>query len=230
MAEHFDGDVGEGKGRDKPAKYKLNVQNKTISWNEPSIMVATAIKEAGFDPEKPWIIILKAAGKPKQEVGLDYVIDLTDPGVEKLRLAPKDVGNGEALWAPRRDFEVSDEDETFLDQLGLRWETVLVGETRWLVIYEYRLPDGYRTRTADLALLIPREYPDAQLDMFYLHPPASLASGGHLDRCDGTVEIEKKSYQRWSRHRQSVPWDPTKDNVATHLGLVDGCLAREVER
>ena len=230
MAEHLDGNVGKGKDREKPAKYKLNVQNKTIQWGEPAITVAVAIKEAGFDPDKPWIIILKAAGKPKMEVGLDYVIDLTDPGVEKLRLTPKDVGNGEAPWVARCDFEVLDEDGAFLDELGLRWETLIDGESRWLVIHDYPLPQGYRAETASLALLIPREYPDAQLDMFYLHPAASLASGARLDRCDATVEIEGKIYQRWSRHRQGVPWDPTMDNVATHLGLVEGCLAREVER
>lgn len=230
MAEHSDDGQGKGHGQGKGPKYKLNVQNKTIEWAEPTITVATAIKEAGFDPDKAWIMILKIAGEPKREVGLTDIIDLTNPGVEKLRLTPKDVGNGEAPLPPRREFEVLDADEAFLNQLGLRWETIIDGKTRWLIIYDYPLPDGYDQPTADLALLMPSDYPDAQLDMFYLRPAVSLARGGRLDRCNGVVTIETKPYQRWSRHRQSVAWDPLKDNVATHLGLVDGCLAREVNQ
>lgn len=233
MAEHLDGDFekgnNEGRGPGKPKTYKLNVQNKTINWPEPTITAGAAIREAGFDADKPWIIILKVAGQPKRELTLESVIELTNPGVEKLRLTPKDVGNGEAS-SPRRDFELLDEDHIFLDQLALRWATILDNGVRWLLIYGYPLPEGYSSETVDLALLIPTEYPDAQLDMFYLHPAVALTCGRQLDCCNATMTIEGLDYQRWSRHRQSSAWDPLKDNVTTHLGLVDGCLAREVEQ
>jgi len=43
----------------------------------------------------PGIIILKIAGEPKKEVDLNYMIDLRHKGIEKLRLTPRQINNGE---------------------------------------------------------------------------------------------------------------------------------------
>ena len=34
-------------------------------------------------------------GQPKKEVTLDYVVDLRTPGIEKIRLTPRGIDNGE---------------------------------------------------------------------------------------------------------------------------------------
>ena len=80
--------------------------------------------QAGFDTSKPWHIYFKVAGEPKREVQLDTVLDLETPGIEKLRLSPRDVGNGEAPPAPHRDFALLDVDAEYLDRIKLRWETI----------------------------------------------------------------------------------------------------------
>ena len=62
--------------------WKLNVQGVIIESPQPEIVVRQAIKQAGFNPDTPWIIILKVAGEPKREVDLSFVIDLRHKGIE----------------------------------------------------------------------------------------------------------------------------------------------------
>src|ERR1700722_2436560 len=84
--------------------WKLNVQGVLIESRQPEITVRHAIKEAGFNPDTPWIIVLKISGEPKREVDLSFVIDLRHTGIEKLRLTPRHINNGEVAAARRMDF------------------------------------------------------------------------------------------------------------------------------
>jgi|GEM_PF-1075075 len=142
--------------------WKLNVQGVTLDAPTPAIKVSDALTEAGFDPNKGWHIFLKVVGKPKRAVELTDIIDLTEPGIEKLRLTPKEINNGEAHPAPRREFDVLEVDEKHLQALGLRWETVIDTERRWLLIHNYPVPVGYTVTRTLLALELPPTYPGAQ--------------------------------------------------------------------
>lgn len=102
-----------------------------------------AIVRAGEDPDRRQQILLSVAGQPRRKVALDDVIDLRTPGIEKLRLRPDDVNNGEANVPLTRDFALLPTDEAYLDRIGLRWETVAEGACRWLLIHRYPLPSGY---------------------------------------------------------------------------------------
>ena len=117
--------------------WKLNVQGVILDVLTPTIVVREALLEAGFNPDQGWYIFLKVHGEPKRAVTLTDTIDLRTPGIEKLRLNPKEVNNGEAPSALRRDFDLLDVDEAHLGRVGLRWETVEEAARRWLVI---RLP------------------------------------------------------------------------------------------
>ena len=216
-------------GKGPPSKdYKLNVQGVVINWDESSISVRDAITTAGFDPTTEWLIFLKIQGTPKELVALDTIIDLTRPGLEKLRLTPKDVTNGEA--APTfDDFALLDSDDALLEGLGLPWRTLVECNRRWLLLDNYPVPPGYTAATTALALEIPLTYPSAQIDMFYCYPQLALASGCAIDRTQVRAMILGQEFHGWSRHRSGASaWDPAKDNVATQLALVDHCLAREV--
>ena len=147
------------------------------SCRSPEIVVRQAIKQAGFNPDTPWIIVLKVAGEPKREVDLSFVIDLRHKGIEKLRLTPRQINNGEMAAGRRVEFALLPQDEEHLDHLGLRWETLVDGGRRWLIIRNYPLPPGYRSPVADIAIEVPVSYPGAQLDMFYCHPPLALPLG-----------------------------------------------------
>ncbi|WP_407116132.1 E2/UBC family protein [Bradyrhizobium sp. LMG 9283] len=207
--------------------WKLNVQGVVIESRFPQIVVRDALKLAGFDPDAGWIIVLKIAGEPRKEVELNATIDLTHPGVEKLRLTPRHINNGEAAGPCRRDFALLPQDEVHLDRLGLRWETIADGARRWLLLHSYPLPQGYTVGATDIAIEVPVSYPGAQLDMFYCHPHLALANGQPIPQVQCIESVTGIGFQRWSRHR---PWDSARDNVGTHLALVDESLRREVER
>ncbi|MCP3404055.1 E2/UBC family protein [Bradyrhizobium sp. CCGB01] len=217
----------DGDGVDPARTWKLNVQGVVIDSRSPQIVVRDAIKLAGFDPDADWIIVLKVAGEPRKEVDLNATIDLSHPGVEKLRLTPRQINNGEAAAPCRRDFALLPQDEVHLDRLGLRWETIIDGARRWLLLRAYPLPPGYTVAVTDLAIEVPVSYPGAQLDMFYCHPHLALRNGQSIPQVQCIESLNGIGFQRWSRHRQ---WDSARDNVSTHLALVEESLRREVER
>ncbi|MEW6453895.1 MAG: multiubiquitin domain-containing protein [Pseudomonadota bacterium] len=223
----LDGNAVESFVTRKP-HWEINVQGVPVISDAPSIVVREAITQAGFDPDKGWFVFLKVQGQPKREVALADPIDLRMPGIERLRLTPRNVDNGEAP-TPRRDFALLDADEDHLDRLGLRWETVLEGKRRWLLIHGYRMPSGYTVSNTELAIEVPPTYPQAALYGFYAYPPLARTSGGAIPSTQLRGTIRGREFHGWSRHRgASDPWNPAKDNIATHLALVDAALAKEV--
>lgn len=212
----------------KPKVWELNVQGKKIISATPVISVVDALTRAGFDPNA-WIIVLKVAGQPKRQLSVGDEIDLLAPGIEKIRLTAKDVSNGEAHTAPFRDFALLEVDEYYLDGLSLRWETRNSDGLRWLIIHGFQVPAGYTAATATVALMVPPTYPQSQIDMFYVYPPLQRATGADIPATEAIQSIEGLPFQRWSRHRGNVvPWNPQRDNVVTHLALVESSLIAEV--
>lgn len=209
--------------------WKLNVQGVILDVAQPSISVRDALVQAGFNPDQGWQIFLKVAGQKKQAVDLTDEVDLRTPGIEKLRLTPKDVNNGEAPRGPRSDFALLDADEEHLGRLGLRWETIIEEGRRWLVIYDYPLPVGYTAEVTTLALEIPPTYPGAQVYGFYSYPPLELVDGRAIESTQLRGVLLGVEFHGWSRRRgKAAPWNPALDNVRTQLALVDAALAKEV--
>lgn len=213
----------------KERVWKLRVQGVTLEFTVPVVKVADAMTKAGFDPSKAWHIYLLVAGQPKQEVDKNYMVDLRTPGLEKIRLMQRNVDNGDGQQSKlQRDFKLLAVDERYLDGIGLQWETILSGERRWLIIHEYQLLPGYVPAVSKLALDIPKDYPSAQIDMFYFAPAVARRDGLPIPSIQITANIGGIVYQGWSRHRNGTnPWDPYTDNVPTHLALVESCLSRE---
>jgi len=213
----------------KPA-WKLNVQGVMLELFAPTIVVQEALVEAGFNPDQGWHIFLKVVGQQKQPVELTTVIDLRTPGIEKLRLTPKDVNNGEAPVVPRRTFALLDIDEAHLNRLSLKWETLVEGERRWLLLHDYPLPVGYTVSHSKIALEIPPTYPGAQIYGFYAYPPLALSSGKVIASTQLRGVLLGAEYHGWSRNRgPSAPWDANTDSVVTQLTLVDAALAKEID-
>ncbi|WP_165856046.1 multiubiquitin domain-containing protein [Marinobacter sp. JSM 1782161] len=205
--------------------WKLDVQGELITWNSPTISVRDALTQASFDPNKSWIITLKVNGQGKQKVKVDDIIDLTTPGIERLRVLKGEVNNGEA--PPRRQFDLLPKDNAYLDRQNLYWETLCNGG-RWLLLKSYPLPTGYNYSSCNIAISIPNQYPDAKLDMFFCDPPLALKNGRAIPRTESMQTIEGRSFQRWSRH-PTAPWNPSEDSIRTHMALIDESINREVE-
>jgi hypothetical protein len=214
----------------KQREWKLKVQGVIIKSATPTIVVRNAMIEAGFDITKGWTIFLIVKGHPKQPLTLDSIVDLRAPGIEKIRLMTGNVGNGESQQQTlRREFKLLPVDVEYLEDLDKPWETIMTGERRWLVIRDYELAEGFMPRRVNFALDIPKTYPAAQIDMFYFSPWVTFADGGEIASTQVRETIDGVTYQGWSRHRNAPPaWDPSTDNVMTHMALVEFCLGKEL--
>jgi hypothetical protein len=90
-------------------------------------------------------------------------------------------------------------------------------------------PQGYSAEQVTIALLIPPQYADTQIDMVYVHPPLARLDGKPIAALS-PQPIRGDAFQRWSRHRTGAnPWRPGVDEVASHLTLVDEWLRREFD-
>ena len=209
--------------------WKLNMQGVLLELSAPTVVVREALVLAGFNPDQGWQIFLKVAGQAKQPVQLTTEIDLRTPGIEKLRLTPKDVNNGEGPATPCRVFALLDIDEAHLERLGLRWETIIEANRRWLLLHDYPLPAGYSVAHTKLALEIPPTYPGAQIYGFYAYPPLALGCGRTIESTQLRGVLLGVEFHGWSRNRgPAAPWNSAMDNVVTQLALVDAALAKEI--
>ena len=127
----------------------------------------------------------------------------------------------------RRQFELLDEDQEFLKNLCLPWETVVAGRVLWVLVHRYKLPVGYSQKEISLAVNMPTGYPRAQLDMVYFYPMISRLDNKPIGAL-AQMNIDGKIWQRWSRHRTPKnPWREGVDNLSTHFALIDYWLERE---
>lgn len=133
------------------------------------------------------------------------------------------------MKASVQEFRLPQADEEYIDRLGLSWRAILDSNNKWLIIEKWQIPDGYSHREAELALLIPTNYSDTQIDMAYFNPHISRSDGKPINSLS-VVNIRAQNYQCWSRHRTAQnPWRPGEDDVASHLATVDYWLRREME-
>jgi hypothetical protein len=130
----------------------------------------------------------------------------------------------------RRQFVLLDEDEKFLQDYGLPWETVVDGSL-WVLIHDFPLPDGYNNSRATAAIRMETGYPASQLDMVYFHPPITRNDGKVIGATQTSQTIDGQNFQRWSRHRTAQnPWKVGRDNLGAHIILIEEWLEREFRK
>lgn len=209
--------------------WKLLVQGVLLTFETPKVLVRDALVKAGLDPDSGWTAALKFVGSPREVVDINDTIDLTRKGIEKLWLRPSHINNGDNQPRERRAFPLRALDEKFLIERGEAWETLIDDTKRWFIIRAYTLPEGYKQKHVDIAVLVPPTYPAATLDMFYCAPHLQLSSGRQIPQTQARQSIEGISYQRWSRHRHGdTLWNPATDSLITHIAIIDDAIAREV--
>ncbi len=130
----------------------------------------------------------------------------------------------------RRDFELLPQDEEFLKEYGLPWETVLDG-SRWVLIHEFPTHEGYDHPQVSAAIRLETGYPNGALDMVYFLPALARIDGKPIGATQAKQQITGQTYQRWSRHRTAKnPWRPGQDSLGTHVILIEDWLEREFRR
>lgn len=140
----------------------------------------------------------------------------------------------------RREFQLPEEDEEFLDASGLPWEAAVVmeGASRalWIFVTDYPLPVGYsqsetslQVKTVTLGIRV-TGYPSTGLDMVYVHPPLCRSSGQQIAAV-GNLTLDGRTFQQWSRHYSSTnQFRIGTDNIGTHLSLIDEWFRKEVRK
>ncbi|PNG24401.1 E2/UBC family protein [Methylocella silvestris] len=130
----------------------------------------------------------------------------------------------------RRQFDLLPDDQKFLDELGLPWETIVDGSP-WVLIHDFPTHDGYTHATVTAAIRIETGYPAAALDMVYLYPALARKDRQTIGATQAMQALDGRQFQRWSRHRTGAnPWKANFDNIGTHICLVEDWLAREFEK
>jgi hypothetical protein len=131
----------------------------------------------------------------------------------------------------RCQFDLLPQDQQFLDEYGLSWETIVDG-SQWVLIHNFpTLHEGYNQESVTAAIRLETGYPITALDMVYFDPPLARKDGRAIGATEATQQIDGRTFQRWSRHRTEVnPWKPGQDSIGSHVILIEDWLAREFER
>ncbi len=130
----------------------------------------------------------------------------------------------------RRQFDLPEQDQVFLNEYGLPWETIVDG-SQWVLIHDFPTHEGYNHPRVTAAIRMETGYPNTELNMVYFFPALARTDGRQIGATDAKQVIDGKSYQRWSRHRSGQnPWKIGRDSLGTHVILVEDWLAREFEK
>ncbi|WP_425062036.1 E2/UBC family protein [Pyruvatibacter mobilis] len=131
----------------------------------------------------------------------------------------------------RRDFDLLPEDEKFLNEYNLPWETITDG-SQWVLIHNFPSQhEGYNHGTVTIAIRLETGYPNTPLDMVYVDPPLARRDRQAIGATNAHQNIAGKTYQRWSRHRTAQnPWRPGEDGISSHVFLIEDWFAREFEK
>lgn len=229
MIEVAEIEVYAREGRDVPiaCSYKIRVDRQHFVVHTHTITGREILALASKTPDTHKLYEHKHGHQPEQ-IGPDQVVDLRAHRVERFTTMPRDTTEGLVATPLRREFQLPAEDLLYLDGLSLEWEAVNDGRAAWLIIHEWRLPDGYTLSEVSLALMIPPNYSDSQIDMVFFRPGLARADGQAI-RALSSQTIVGTEWQRWSRHRTGAnPWRPGEDDIASHLGLVDHWLRCEL--
>ncbi len=99
-----------------------------------------------------------------------------------------------------------------------------------MIIDGFAVPRGYNHTAVSVALLLHASYPDVQIDMAYFLPALVRADGRSI-RALGDQSLDRKTWQRWSRHRVGADaWRAGVDNIETHLLFVTAFLEEELRK
>jgi hypothetical protein len=219
-----------GKPVPKGKRYRFKVGKDKFETDKEKLKGREILTIAGKTPPENWLLSQKK-GKAVVQIELDQEVDLTEPGVERFMVMPKDQTEGESVATFRRQFSLPADDVEGLDELGLPWETVLEGGAMWLLVHEHPLPAGYTIPLATVAIRISQNYPIEQLDMVYFFPAIVRADGVAIGATESYQAIAGQNFQRWSRHYTAAnPWVPGEFSVLTHLALIRHWLEREFKK
>jgi hypothetical protein len=118
-------------------------------------------------------------------------------------------------------------DREFLEDKEYAFDVEKVGGAIHLILRDFPFPAAYAPRTADLLIILPAGYPNANPDMFWTFPDVKLISGAWPQASEVHQGYGDRSWQRWSRHFQGT-WRAGVDSLRTYLTAVRTEIAKGI--
>lgn len=108
-----------------------------------------------------------------------------------------------------------------LDDLRVSYALEVIEDPSFvnLVFAAFALGDGYNISHSELLLRIPRSYPEAGPDMFWVAPALTRISGDLPINAEHIETHLDRPWRRFSWHRKG-PWNPNIDNLASYLEFI----------
>lgn len=136
--------------------------------------------------------------------------------------------NGDHLHSqPPADYGLGDAD---LREAGIDSTRITIhkqpGGWSFLVISGYQLPGGFQPGGVDLLVKLPPGFPDAQPDMFWVHPAVKTAFGT-LPRATCIEQLLGKDWQRFSWHLSAGAWQPGVSTLRDFMRCIAARLLRK---
>lgn len=211
--------------------YVIQVDKTQFEEKQPEMTGREILHLVELTPDKYRLFEL---GEGQREILPDEKVDFRKCGIERFKSVAKHAneGNGAAVGAAplsivRKQFQLPAEDVRFLDNICGKWETIMSGNAGWILLPNYKLPEGYNVKEATVAFMLPTSYPTVEFDMMYFYPAINRADGQPIGALS-IQPIDGKNFQRWSRHRNPGDWRSGIDNVETHFLSVHAWLNDEL--
>jgi hypothetical protein len=118
-------------------------------------------------------------------------------------------------------------DREFLEEKGYSYTAISAGGELHVVLRDYEFPPVYAPRTADLLIILPAGYPNANPDMYWTYPDVKLVNGQWPLNSEHHQTYGSRSWQRWSRHYQGK-WRAGVDSLRTYLAVVRKEIAKGI--
>jgi hypothetical protein len=108
-----------------------------------------------------------------------------------------------------------------IDELKARYDLEVIEEPSYIcvILRDFEVGDGYNFAASDLLLRIPRSYPDANPDMFWVRPDLTLAGGAVPQSAECVEQHVGRSWRRFSWHWPQ-PWNPNLGDLTTYITFV----------
>lgn len=115
-------------------------------------------------------------------------------------------------------------DKKYLDDRGYDYDVHEANNETLLVLKNYTVSSMYDQEEIDVLIKIPKGYPIAKLDMFWVYPHVNIKStNARPPQADVFNDYLGKRWQRFSRHYK---WNPTF-SLANHMLVLKEVLGDE---
>lgn len=112
---------------------------------------------------------------------------------------------------------IPENDRDYLQSKRFEFKVMKEAGIMFLILNDFELSTAYNPSIADLLILIPAGFPNAQLDMFWTYPNVKLQNGSYPLAAEHHQIFLGINWQRWSRH---FHWRMGIDSLKSFLAAI----------